>query len=427
MIFRNVYYLQKAIKDQYKPLKQLVNLQNKKLRFLLMYVYKNNKFYHDLYKESNIDISKINSMEDLTKLPIISKGDIQQYCDLYLKTKKDKYLQNHLYGNKIVRRTGGSTGKPLFVLFNKRSWDFSEAIYSRSLFGAGYKPYEKLIVSNPFLEPKKRWFTYLSLFRKEHIQIEAPIDKQANKLLNQKTHFTFYSYPTILKLISEKIKNKKLKINRIISTAELLTASTKKKIEESFNCKVYNHYGSMEFNRIAWECKKREGLHMDIDSLAIEFIKDNEHVSFNERGKIIITNLNNFFFPLIRYDQGDVGIPIEHKCSCGRSLPLIKELLGRDNDFIMLKNKELLSPITFDVALSKFSEILQFKLVQKKIDRFDLFIIKSKNFSDRIKEKVEDNLKKILKSDNIDINYKFVNDIQRSSGGKLRSIVSNIS
>lgn len=426
MFIRKVYNLASALRRQYKPLSFLKNYQNKLIRNLVRYAYRNNKFYHDLYKKNNIKISKIRSFDDLVKLPVVHKNDLQKYYSDFYNSTKDKYLQNTFYKNGILRRTGGSTGKPLFVYFNESAWDFSEAIYARSLLGAGYKPYEPMVVSNPFLIPKKRWFNYFGFFRKVHIPMDIDNTEQLKILRQRRKSFTLYSYPTLLRILSTMLDSNKPKINRIISTGELLTEKNRKDIESAFECPVYNHYGSMECNRIAWECEKKEGIHMDIDSLAIEFVKENQHVDYGEKGEIFLTNLHNYSFPLIRYHQGDFAVKIEDRCSCGRTLPLIKELLGRDNDFLFLDKDSRISPIPIDVALSEFSSILQYKLIQRNLNKFDLLLVQSKNFTDSTKDRINHDLSRLLRNPDIKINFKLVDKIPRSSGGKLRSIVCDI-
>jgi len=416
--------MRQVLKNQYLPMKELLKVQNQKIKYLLRKTYQTNRFYHDLYKENNVDISKIRTQKDLVKLPIVSKSMLQKFSMQI--ANKNPYIQNMRHSGGIIRRTGGSTGIPLFVYFDPKAWDYSEAIYARSLFGAGYKPWEKLVISNPFAKPFGGLYEHLGLFRKEHIQMTSSLTKQIRQLKTLQQDYTLYSYPTLLRLYSLKMSKKFIRPNRIISTGELLSKENRRLIEKKMNCQVYNHYGSMEVNRIAWECTKKEGMHMDIDSLCIEFVKDNEQVDSDEMGRITITNLNNFAFPLIRYDQGDHGIISSNKCSCGRSLPLMGKLVGRDNDFITCSDGSKISPIIFDVSIGKYSEIVQYKLIQNSVLHFELQIVKGTNFTDRIEELLLEQFKDRLRSNEIKLKFIFVDKIQRSSGGKLRSIESRI-
>ena len=111
----------------------------------------------------------------------------------------------------------------------------------------------------------------------------------------------------------------------------------KKEIEEVFQCKAYNHYGSREVGAIASECSANDGLHILMHHNIVQ------PLNFNHKEKetnIIVTNLNNYSMPLIRYDIGDLGVFVEEKteCKCGVTYPKIKNVVGRTTDFFQNKN-----------------------------------------------------------------------------------------
>lgn len=425
MFIRKGLNLTLALKRQYWPIKELRRWQDKNFRKLLNYAYKNVSFYRKLYKEHGVDIHKIKGVKDANKLPTVDKVMLQNLCNDFRTKKKGKYPQNTYLKNGVIRRTSGSTGRPLFVHYDKKAWDFSEAIYTRSLLSTGYRSFETMAVSNPFLTPCKRWFNYFGLFNKRHISMERPINVQL-ELLKRSGANTFYSYPTLLKLLAQESLPSELSFKRIISTGELLTEQNRRFIEDSFNTSVFNHYGTMECNRVAWECRKKEGMHMDIDAHLLEFSKDNEEAAVDETAEMILTNLHNFAFPLIRYRQGDFGVKSSHKCSCKRTLPIMKKLHGRANDFIKSRTLGYLSPIKFDLVFGKFNGILQYRLVQEKIDRFTVYLIVNDSFHNWSKKEIKENIKKLLKDPDVTIEYRFPKKLERSSGGKLRAIVSRV-
>lgn len=424
MFVRKIHNLYSALRRQKQSLEELKKYQDKHLRSVLKYAYTHNRFYRALYKRHNVDISTIKTYADLPKLPIINKSDLQMYQKSSLPQSGLKYHQNTNHKNLIVRRTGGSTGKPLFVHFDKKAWDFSEAIYARSLLNTGYKSRELLINSNPFLIPEQKWYDKLGFFRKKQLSMSKSVESQLHFLYSQKEPFTFYTYPTLLKLLSKYVEPEKLKLNRIVATGELLTPQARKEIEEAFDTKIYNHYGTMEFNRVAWDCHDHDGMHIDMDSVALEFVKDNEHVVPGETGQTIMTNLHNYRFPLIRYNQGDYAVPSDEKNSCGIGLPLLKKLVGRDNDFIVLKNNERMSPIPLDVLLSHYEEVLQYQIIQKTKQHFELHVIKSLKFQQSVEYKILQKVRALLRNENIQITFYYHSEIRRSPGGKLRSVIS---
>ena len=413
MIFRSLYYLRQAMRNQWKSESELKIVQDKLIRNLVRKAYTTSPFYHYLYKKHKVKLDSIKTYGDLTKLPIITKEDIQKY----FLTVKQNFDERY-----IVRKTSGSTGRPLQVYFTPKEWDYIETIYARSLFGCGYRPYEKLLVSYPYGNPKLKWFTNFGLMRKEIIPTNAPVSQLA-RVLHRNVNASLYGFPSVFRLLLEETRFKIPKIKRIISTGELLNDNLKKDLIEHFNCPVYNHYGSMEFNRISWDCTKQEGLHMDIDALAIEFIKDGEQVNEDEDGDIIISNLHNYIFPLIRYRQGDVGSFVKEKCSCGRGLPLMKNLRGRNNDYIVVDGNKLISPVYLDVILGEIKGIIQYRLIQKSLGVFDIYMVKSSGYDkEGICMSVFKKINKITKVNKM--NYHFVKQIEREKGGKLRTIIS---
>jgi len=420
MILRPLWYIKQVLKDQWRPEQKLRELQNKKLRYLIQSVYRNNRFYHDLYKKNNIHIDSIRTVKDLEKLPTISKDLVQSNFSTILNDSKYKIKEEY-----TIRKTSGSTGKPLKVYFNPREWSYSEAVYLRSLLGTGYLPTEKLIVSYPYDSIQRKWFTKLGLMRKEVIPTDKPISELIKAINNSNTP-TVYGFPSIFMLLlndSQKLSSY-LRIKRFISTGELLSKKLETDISDYFSCPVYNHYGTMEFNRIAWECQKKEGLHMDIDSLAIEFVKNNQQVNENEQGSILLTTLYNHSFPLIRYEQGDIGSFSNESCSCGRGLPLMKTISGRNNDFIKISENKYFSPVHVDVLISKIAGINQFRLIQNSLNSFDVYIVKKEDFDkNEIKEAIDKGFTKLFGQ--VKIKCYFVDKIKREKGGKLRSIISH--
>jgi phenylacetate-CoA ligase len=249
------------------------------------------------------------------------------------------------------------------------------------------------------------------------VPTEMPVASLASELAKSNNP-TLYCFPSVLKLLAQEYPPQNIK--RIISTGELLSEKTRNFAQEKLGCKVYNHYGTMEFNRIAWECG--QGMHMDIDSLAIEFVKNDKHSAENDSGSIVISNLNNMAFPLIRYEQGDIGAFSDERCGCGRGLPLIGNLHGRNNDFIKTENGSI-SPVYLDVAVGEINGVRQYRVVQEAIGRFSVYIVKQDNANET---EIEAGLRRAFESQLKwkDIQVKFVSEISRENGGKLRTIVS---
>ena len=412
MFIRKLHYLHQLTRSQWKPKRELERLQLTRLRQLVSYVYDNNEFYHELYRKQGVKPQYIKTIADIEKLPVVTKAMLRDFSP---SKNVDKV---------VSRNTSGSSGAPFSVLFDDKSWDYSEANYARSLFGTGYNPLDKLFFSYAYDIPGKRWFNRLFLIRKRYLPFAMPIDEQIGLLENEKSRFTLYSFPSVLHIMNQ-LKFHPQNMSRIISTGELLSDNLRTKLEKRLGCPVYNHYGTMEVNRVAWECQMKDGFHIDIDSHVVEFVRDNEEVATGERGKIHVTNLMNPYFPLIRYNQGDYAVPTDRMCRCGRGLPLAKEIVGRDNDFIVTEDNKLLSPIQFDVLLSRIPNVVQYRMVQKTLKSIELQLVTTDEYRESDSHPAIKDIKDILGKD-CTMNAKYVSRIKRSKGGKLQAVYSNV-
>ena len=214
-------------------------------------------------------------------------------------------------------------------------------------------------------------------------------------------------------------------LNGIITSGETLTETHRKLIESAFNCKVFNRYGSREFGCVAHECEAHEGLHVMAESFFLEFIKYNKWVNEGELGKIIITNFDNYTMPFIRYDIGDMGIPINKMCSCGRGLPLIKSIEGRITEFIPTPSGKLVPYLYFNYFFEQYGKyIKQFQVIQENIDLIKINIIPDSKFNLKIEEKIKQDLQNYLE---VKLEIKKVNEILLTKAGKQISIISKLS
>jgi len=235
-------------------------------------------------------------------------------------------------------------------------------------------------------------------------------------------------YPSSIKLLGLALQEqdiKEISPRSIFTFAELLDTGTRNSINSVFGVDMIDHYGSLEGGWMAWECKEHSGYHQNIDSLVIEFIKDNESVTAGERGEIVITNLQLYGMPFIRYKLGDVGVPKEEKCPCGRGLPLMDMIEGRANDFVRVASGRIFSPIAVFDLVDSFGMISHFRIIQEKEDRFTIELVKGKDFSVDSISQIEARFKEVLGED-IQIETKIVDEIMRGESGKLQSVVSRV-
>ena len=133
---------------------------------------------------------------------------------------------------------------------------------------------------------------------------------------------------------------------------------------------------------ISWECKRKEGQHINADLLILEIVRDGETVGPCECGEIVATGLLNYAMPLIRYRVGDLGILDDEQCSCGRSLPLLESIEGRIVDCLTLPNGGMVTPKSMMTAVQGTPRVSRYQVVQESRNKVTIELMKHPNDPD---------------------------------------------
>ena len=158
-------------------------------------------------------------------------------------------------------------------------------------------------------------------------------------------------------------------LRAIIVSAETLYDDWRNVIERCFRVPVYNRYGGRDIHFVAQECPKRQGLHINSENVLVEIVKDGQPVQPGELGEIVVTRLDNFAMPFIRYRSGDLGVMASASCECGRSLPLLEKVEGRVQDAIVTSDGRIVSGPFFAHMMKDCAEVKEFQIHQLAMDR----------------------------------------------------------
>jgi phenylacetate-CoA ligase len=428
---RILYFLAGAMQRLRWNHEKLRNYQEKRLRKIIHYAYTHVPFYHKKFKEAGVTPSEIRTIKDLVKVPITRKDEFRK------QPQEIAISEDFLYRNLRVVTTSGSTGSPLKVYMTSAEDDWRKAIYMRANICCGQKPRDRWVViigPNHFSDTTKLQ-RLLSVYARTCISVFDDVDTQISKIRRMKPDVLDGYFSSIL-LLAKKMEKSRSEIMQpriVFGNAEVITEASRKCVEETFGAPYYDQYGCAEFNRMAWECPAQMGYHMDLDSVIMQFIdKEGDEVAAGETGEIVCTSLFNYAMPFIRYAVGDLGVPSEEECSCGRKLPLMKSVEGRRDSLIVLSDGRILSPRTFTVAIGMFSQyeaLEQFCVVQKKPSLIEV-LIKLKN-SKLDKKALEAELiahieRMLQPGRETVLNVKFVESIPLSKSGKLMAVTSEV-
>ena len=429
--FRAVYYLYGMMKRAYWNRDRLIRYQNKKLRKIVKHAYDHVPFYHAKLRETGIKPDDIKTAKDLNKLPIVRKDEIKKHIH-------ETISQDLKIDNLRMLRTSGSTGLPLHFYISGAEDEFRKAKHLRANISLGQKPRDKWVVitSPAHFGETTRIQRMLGVYVPTPVLVFDDVAAQISTIEELKPDI-LDGYSSSLLLLAKEVEKRggaRIRPRFIIGGAELIDDSSRRFIEKVFDAPFYDQYACVEMERLAWQCPEKTGYHMDADTVIVQFVdEDGEEVSVGERGEIVCTSLFNYAMPFIRYAVGDVGIPTNEECPCGRTLPLMKVVEGRKDSFLLLSNGQVLSPIALDVAMNMFkfhSDIDHYRIIQRKIDLFEFYIkIHSGGVAEKTMEK--ELLKHLWRTLNINVDeatfkVKFVENIPLDKTGKLRKVISEL-
>jgi phenylacetate-coenzyme A ligase PaaK-like adenylate-forming protein len=214
----------------------------------------------------------------------------------------------------------------------------------------------------------------------------------------------------------------------IMSSAQMLTESSRDAIEKAFGARVFDKYGSREFSGIAYECASSRDHHVMDESYLVELLVEGRPAEPGETGEVVITDLNNFSVPLIRYRIGDLAVAVEQSepCACGRWLSRIGRIEGRTQAIVHCADGTWL-PGTFFAHFFKDYEyaIRFFQVHQTEVGSMTLRLVKNSRFTDDALTELLDGLRSFT-GQTMAIDVEFVDEIPLGVTGKRTPVVSEV-
>ncbi|MCJ7654849.1 MAG: phenylacetate--CoA ligase family protein [Dehalococcoidia bacterium] len=405
-------------------------MQNTKLRALIKHAYENVPYYRRVFEERGWTDKDIQTVNDLPKLPILTKNDIRENF-------QDMLAKDYKKWKPIAGATGGSTGEPLKYYFTKDLASIGWAGMFRGWGWAGYRIGDKRIsFGGSSLVPNKSPTLFEITRRKLERNLplsavsmnDAKYDKYMNTINSYKPKF-IYGYPSSIYLLADYCKSheiNKIHFDAVFSTAEVLLPNYRTAIENQFQCEVFDQYGSYDGGGQALECQTHQGFHITIEKVILEIVDENgQKLPPGKSGRIIVTDLHNYAMPFVRYAVEDMGVLAEERCTCGRGLPLMKSIEGRTTDFIVLANGVVLSGPALTLVF-KDCHIKQYQVVQEAEDKLLIKVMKGEGYT----EQDTNHFLSIIKAhagEGIEVEPEFVDEISATKAGKYRFIISRVS
>jgi phenylacetate-CoA ligase len=432
-IYKNIKFKKRLgflKKSQTWSKKKIENYQLLKIREIFRHVKNNVPFYIDYFKNKNIKESDIKSLNDIKIFPIVTKKIIQ-------KRSKEFLIKNFKKNIFFNRTTGGSTGTPLTIwsdldhqIKDKANTKHYLKIFDLDLnkFNSvriyGDKIGDKLVKKKIFWKKKNKTLV-MSAYHLNHKNIDYYL--QAIKKFKP---IYIHSRASIIFTFAKLLYDLKIKINLnlkyIFVDGECLNLGQRKLIQSAFNTRMINIYGHTEGALVGHPCKFSNFLHFMPQNGLIELLS-NKNQKINKigtKGNIIATGFNNKIMPLIRYKTGDIGVNGPNKCRCHRNYKILKEIEGREQDYVIDKNGNPvpLAPAIFNYNDMDWKNIEEFKILQSKKGKLKVLLQISrskKQLAKKVLINTKNRLSKIF-GNHFSLSVKKTDYLKKTSIGKYR-------
>ena len=416
-------YLTELTSSQQMTIQALNELQTEKLKALLLECIANVPAYRPYaYLKDEIETNPISALK---KIPILDKDRFRDTSENFINDTVDK-------SSLISNITGGSTGQPLNFYMDRRTVEHYEAARWRGLSWSGITPGSRsvMIWGNPIeldsmkqksYHLKERWLKNRIIIPAYSLKSDSIIN-YINRIERFKPEY-FYGYASALHAFAILMLKEKARLSfvpkAVVSTAETLHDFQREAIESAFGCRVVNEYGARDAGILAFECE-HGGMHITVENAVFEVVDPitSEDQPIGENGALIVTDLNNFSMPRLRYKLGDSIALSDKACTCGRGLPLLDNVVGREDDVFLTIDGKLVHGHVFSHIARSHNPISKFQIRQHSPQSACLHIVLHSDSAVSEADAFIRNIKDVLPG--TDISVSFVDEIPAGKSGKYR-------
>jgi phenylacetate-CoA ligase len=413
---------------------ELLALQRDKLQRLVEYAYQYVPYYRRTFKQAGFhpdDLRK--DLASLRRLPILTRVIIRENFDEMMTTEPQRRRRMS------VLSTSGSTGHPLIFMQDSDFRDYVTAGIQRHLGWAGWEmgQLHAYIWGAKFdagLRQSLRNRMIDWVWNRFQVNAFALTDEAlaafADRVQRQRPRILF-GYASSLHRFAQFVRQsayQNITIDSIFSTSEPLLPTVRQFIEETFQGKVFNRYGLNDLGDIACECQAHTGLHISPENNYVEILCGGRPAEPGEMGDIIVTNLNNWGMPFIRYSNGDTGVWYDGEdCPCGRASPMLGTVEGRTVDTFKTRDGRTVWTGFTGAAFRCLAspEIKQFQIVQRSLDRMVVRLVQNV----KVPQSILDEIVRAIQTafgDNVEVEFEFMDEIPTLPSGKHRYAVSEL-
>lgn len=418
-----------AERTQWWSRHQLEELQLQSLKALLAHAWQTCPYYREDWTNRGLDPLQLTSLSDFQEWPQITR-DVIRRNRLQMRTTADV--------KRMSKATGGSSGEPLQFDLDSGSNDRRTAMTFRGYGWAGAAPGTKqlYIWGTPVgkLPGWKRMKMELHHRFDRHLILSCFDFTPAQMLrhfhrMNRYRPDVIVAYTNPLYEFARFLEQKGLQPVRpgsIVVGAEKLHDFQRELIERVFGARIFETYGSREFMLIGAECEHHCGLHLSMENLLVEVLDDEGNPTpAGQEGNVVITDLFNYGMPFIRYVNGDRAIAGFESCCCGRGLPLLRKVVGRQLDTLETPDGRKIPGEFFPHLIKEFPAVRRFQVIQQKRDSITIRLVVEGGLTLAERERLLHEVRRCAGTV-VDVQLEIVDDIPLTNAGKLKVVVNAV-
>ncbi|MBN1318586.1 MAG: phenylacetate--CoA ligase family protein [Anaerolineales bacterium] len=432
----NLYLIYHGRGQSRYPFKRLADIQrdrDRRVRAMVAHAYRTVPYYRDTMDSLGLKPSDIRTVDDLNRLPLIDRSTVRRNPERFVSANEphDRYL-------KIA--TGGTSGIPCSIFHDKRS------IFQNSAHGERERSimadlvgkrmgYREAVIGSTFSTAQKihQFTRELGFFpvginiERRFLSISSSLEENI-QILNDFRPDIIQSFGSYLQVLFPHLLETGLPFHKprvVAFSSDGLSNSVRRLIEEQFHIPVLSTYQAGEAFKIGFECREHQGYHVNEDIYPLRIVDEGGNtLPPGETGDVVISNLVNRGTVLLNYRIGDVAQLQPAPCSCGRSLPLLSFIQGRTDDWINLESGVKIHPVRIRLIFTNLDMVWQYQVIQRSAQHLDVSIVAANGYDHHeIQNRIKASFAEICGKD-IMVDIRFVAEIERTNGGKVRAIVS---
>ena len=418
---RYFFYLssEKWSKEKYEA------YQDDQLKKIIRHAAVHVPYYKELFEKINLDPLQFRGREDMCKIPLLEK-------DVFRTRQKDFVADNAEQFGVYWESTSGSTGTPLHLITDNSTKAHKLAAVVRAYQLAGYFPGKRTfsIQSYTFEDPQQvsKRYPWVNMWRFNSKLLKREAGLEIINMINTIKPHVFIGYPFSIFMISQIAKEQGIELHpfqTIITAGETLSKKRRELLEEAYGCKVHDFFSHHENVAVISECRHQQ-MHLFENFAYNEVVDEEGNTAESGTGLLVGTGFYNYAMPLIRYNVADnVVFETEgHACACGSKFRVVKEIIGRQNDYIETPDGRFLGNV-LEHTIDNAKGVKLSQCVQDAVDHLYVNMIVDETFEEKSTDSITDALRVRLGSE-IKIDYKVVDQLEKTKSGKTPFILSKI-